>query len=145
MAFYGVGIDAEVIRLIVEIKLKLANKYGAFGIRQLDLAFKNYDRDRRGHLDAEEFVGILNALGIFVRQIDYQALTKYFGKGLPGIDYTAFVDRFREPLCPKKEQLVRQVFDKLDVNRSGYLDPSEIGSPVLTQHTCTNRTRTSTS
>ena len=109
MAFYGVGIDAEVIRLIVEIKLKLANKYGAFGIRQLDLAFKNYDRDRRMYLDAEEFVGVLNALGIFVRHIDYQALTKYFGRDRPGVDYASFVDRFREPLCSKKEKLVKQV------------------------------------
>lgn len=129
MAFYGVGIDTEVSRLICDIKMKLANKYGCYGLRQLDLAYKRNDLSGSGHVAHEDFITILNGLGVFCKQIDYQALTKYFGRGHSGIDYTSFVNRFRQPLTPARETMVQQVFERLDVNRSGALCPTEVSKP----------------
>ncbi len=127
MAFYGVGIDSEVARLIVDIKIKLAAKFGAYGLRQLDQGFRMNDQRGQGMVSSQDFIDILNQLGVFIRQIDQQALTKYFGRTYQGfIDYKSFVDRFRERLTPTQEEIVRTVFDNLDRNKNGSLDPNEI-------------------
>lgn len=125
MAFYGVGIDTEVSRLICDIKMKLANKYGCYALRQLDLAYKRNDLNGSGHVSHEDFITILNGIGVFCKLIEYQALTKYFGRG-HGIDYVSFVNRFRDPLTPCKEKMVQQIFERLDVNKSGALCPQEV-------------------
>ena len=118
MAFYGVGIDSEVARLITEIKMKLANKYGCYGLRQLDLALKQLDRNTRGSVNGNDFIQTLNSLGVFIRQIDNQALTKYFGRESNSINTREFVDRFRDRLTQKREEIIKSVFDKLE-SRSG--------------------------
>lgn len=126
MAFYGVGIDAEVARLVLEVKLKLSNIYGCYGLRQLDLAYRRNDVGGRGLVSKDDFVDILNGAGVFLRQIDYQALTKYFGKGGEAVDCLEFVHRFREPLSAKREAMIREIFERLDVNRTGAIEPHEM-------------------
>lgn len=128
MAFYGVGIDTEVARIIIEIKMKLSNKFGCYGLRQLDQAYKRNDPTGSGLVSYDDFIAILNGVGIFCKLIEYQALTKFFARGHSGIDYLSFVQRFREPLTPAREAIVRQVFGYLDVNRSGALTPEEIST-----------------
>lgn len=128
MAFYGVGIDSEVARLVLEIKLKLNSRHGCYGLRQLDLAFRRNDMSGQGIVSHEDFIEILNGVGIFLKSIDQQALTKYFGRGGQGIDYVAFVNRFRERLSEKREEMIKEIFDRLDVNRTGFLEPSEISN-----------------
>jgi Ca2+-binding EF-hand superfamily protein len=126
MAFYGVGIDCEVARLINEIKMKLANKYGCYGLRQLDLAYKELNSNTRGLVTPDQFIQTLNSIGVFVRQIDNQALVKYFGRNGQGINTQEFVDRFREKLSPERETIVKSAFNKLDTNQGGSLCPNEI-------------------
>jgi Ca2+-binding EF-hand superfamily protein len=127
MAFYGVGINAEVSRLINEIKLKLANKYGSYGLRQVDQAFKWVDKNNNQYICRQEFMDALSCLGIFMRKIDEQALYKHFDRNNDGrISYAEFVGAFRQPMCPKRLELVRSVFKRLDVNNSGSLCPEEI-------------------
>lgn len=143
MAFYGVGIDTEVARLICEIKLKLANKFGGFGLRQLALAFRRADVQCQGFLHEEDFLEAINGIGIFVRQIDQQALIKYFTQPGCGVIYPAFVDRFRDPLSPQREAVVKQAFDSADINGTGFLEPVEVSKTLFTlQALYTSPTRT---
>jgi calcyphosin len=126
MAFYGVGIDAEVARLILEVKLKLSSLYGCYGLRQLDLAYRRNDVSGQGVVLKDDFVEILNGTGVFLKQIEYQALTKLFGKGNDQVCYVEFVNRFREKLSAKREDIIAEIFDRLDVNRNGAVELHEI-------------------
>lgn len=130
MAFYGIGIDSEVTRIIGEIKLKLSNRYGSYGLRQLDFALKraNATLARFAGLHPQDFIQSLKDLGIFLKQIQEQALTKYYicKEGSGTIDHAAFVDSFRERLSPQREKIVKALFDRIDANQNGSIEPQEL-------------------
>lgn len=130
MAFYGVGIDSEVVRVIGDIKLQLSNRYGSYGLRQMDLALKRASASlaHGAGLHPTEFIQTLKDLGVFLKQIQEQALKKYFicKQGTGTIDHASFVNSFRENLTSKREKIVREVFQRIDVNNNGAIEPEEL-------------------
>jgi hypothetical protein len=127
MAFYGVGINAEVSRLLNEIKQKLANKYGSYGLRQVNQAFQWADKNNNQYLSISELLEALNGLGVFMRKIDEQALFKHFDLNKDGrISFQEFLAGMRQPLSPQRLELVKALFRRLDTNNNGSLCPEEI-------------------
>ena len=96
MSFYGVGLNAAVNKVHLEIKLKLASLHGGSALRRLAKVFQEFDKNQNGFLDFYEFEQALRDLGIFYKKIDSQALFNYYDKNKDGqISYTEFVDNFR--------------------------------------------------
>ena len=54
MAFYGVGMEAKIKELVLQIKMQIQNKLER-GIRYLKAIFMRYDVNENGKLDPQEF------------------------------------------------------------------------------------------
>jgi Ca2+-binding EF-hand superfamily protein len=60
------------------MKTRFSSVYGSLEICALHKNFSNYDANKNGRIEKEEFEQILNYFHIFLKKGDIQALIKYF-------------------------------------------------------------------
>ncbi len=80
MALYGVGLNTTVNRINLEFRSFLAQNKGGTSVRNLKRIFKQFDADKSGRLDLEEFEKCLASFGFFLKKVDYQALLKFYDR-----------------------------------------------------------------
>jgi Ca2+-binding EF-hand superfamily protein len=116
MSLYGIGLDVEVKRIILKLKLNISKRKACiYGLRRI---FKRYDADSSGKLSPSSFEEALAEFGLFTTQKEQQALTKYFGKD-NALCYNSFLKKFREPLSKRRYDLIIKVFSGIDVGKKG--------------------------
>ena len=95
MALYGVGLDVNVKRIHIELKLAVSRQSGK-NIQELQRIFLKMDRNGNGKLDIKEFEMGLAAFGFFPKKVDLQALHKYYDLDRDGqISYSEFLQAMR--------------------------------------------------
>lgn len=118
MAFFGVELNAQVNRLIGQIKLQLnKNKYLP-NFRTIYRAFAKFDPEQIGFVSHDALDHALQANGIFFKKFELQAIQKTFdtdGK----LNWFAFLAAMREPLNPYRSEVVEKVYEHLDPENNG--------------------------
>ena len=77
MSLYGIGLDVEVKRIILKLKLNISKRKAClYTLRKI---FKGYDKEATGKLSSSTFEEALADFGLFTTQVEQQALAKYFG------------------------------------------------------------------
>ena len=110
MSLFGVGLDVEVKRIHLKMKLAIS-KRGGSGIHNLKKIFKTFDYNGNGKMDIKEFEEALAEFGLFTKVVELQALHKFYDKDGDGdISFQEFMNAFREPLSKRRYELVTKVF-----------------------------------
>ncbi len=95
MALYGVGLDFNIKRIQLELKLEISRKSGK-NIQELQRIFVAMDKNGYGKLDIKEFEQGLAAFGFFPKKVDLQALLKYYDLDKDSqISYSEFLQAMR--------------------------------------------------
>lgn len=95
MSLYGVGLDVEVKRIHLKMKLALS-KRSSCGIGGLRNSFKCMDKDGTGKLCVKTFESALADFGLFTTVTELQALHKFYDKSGDGsVCYGSFLCAFR--------------------------------------------------
>jgi hypothetical protein len=95
MTTYGVGLDVNVDRLMLDTLINLKNLFGSKGTLHLNKTLGEADRHGMGKLDAAEFESALNKLGLFYKKTDMQALVSFFGDEYKQVSLRKFTGRYR--------------------------------------------------
>lgn len=81
MSFFGVELNAQINKLVGQIKLSLnKNKYYP-NFRTMYRSFVNYDPEQTGVVTIEQLDKALQENGIFLKKFELQAIQKAFPDG----------------------------------------------------------------
>ena len=95
MALYGVGLNVQVEKIHLDLKLHIA-KSGGTSLKNLQRIFEKADTNGNHKLSLKEFEKALAGFGFFPKVTDLQALLKYYDKsGDNQIDLDEFVSAIR--------------------------------------------------
>lgn len=95
MALYGVGLNVNVERIHLDLKLHIAKTSGA-SLKNLRRIFEKSDTSGNHKLNQKEFEKALAAFGFFPKVVDLQALMKYYDKNGDGeVDFEEFIGAVR--------------------------------------------------
>ena len=78
MSLYGVGLDVEVKRIHLKMKLAIS-KRGGSGIENLKKLLRGMDTDGSGKMCIKAFESALGEFGLFTKVTELQALQKFYG------------------------------------------------------------------
>lgn len=99
MALYGVGLEVEMKRLLLDFKMKLAQKGFNKGIKSLRYFFKQSDLNGNRKLEPAEFRECLQNVGLIPSTQQFSALLKYLDVNQDGsIDFEEFLKGVRGEL-----------------------------------------------
>ena len=98
MALFGVELNAQVNRLIHEMKLTLAKNRYLPNFRTIYRTMVKYDPEQSGEISSGHFEKVLNENGIFHKKFEIQYLSKAFGKENGKIDWFQFMGLLRKPM-----------------------------------------------
>ncbi len=97
MAFFGVELNAQVNKLIGQIKLTLnKNKYYP-NFRTIYRSFISFDPEQTGIVTLEQLDKVLQQNGIFFKKFEIQALQKAFAQDTK-VNWFGFMSVLREPM-----------------------------------------------
>lgn len=92
MSLYGVGLNVQVQKINTEFRLYISKQKGGLNIRSLKEVFTQFDANRNGKLDIDEFQRGLNKFGFFLKKVDYQCLLKFYDVDHDGhINFSEFL------------------------------------------------------
>jgi Ca2+-binding EF-hand superfamily protein len=112
--------------MIREIKQKL-NERGSFGIRGLARIFKIMDDKGDKKLDVDDFRWGLIDYGISISKEDAGIILDRFDRNKDGsVDFDEFLVALRGDINSFREGLIRQAYQKLDVNGDGLVKLDDI-------------------
>ena len=122
--------------LIKEIKEKIVERSGAGGIRGMTRIFKAMDNNKNGLLDVDDFRWGLMDYGISVSKEDGVAVLKHFDRDGNGqVDFKEFIRTIRGDLKASRKVIIREAYEKLDVNGDGSVKLDDIAKRYdATQH-----------
>ena len=127
MALYGVGLEVEMKRLLLDFKMKLAQKGFNKGIKTLRMFFREADLNGNKKLEPNEFYQCLKKVGLIPSTQQFNALVKYLDKNSDGcIDFDEFLSGVRGEMSERRKKLVEKAFNLLDVDQSGSVDMGEV-------------------
>lgn len=116
------GIQALLNRLKQLLKAR-----GVHGLIGLARQFRMMDEDRNGALNYAEFRHAMAQSQLELSGRDIQMLFEYFDVDHSGsIEFNEFLAGVRDPMNPKRLELVRQAFRLMDKDNNGLLEPKDI-------------------
>jgi len=133
MAIYGVGLRAQVDAILHDSKNKLFQNYGVRGTFCLLRSFKKADTHETGLLMLNEFEDSLKSVGLFYTRDQMHNLCNYYGNECKQMPYQKFVNEYKTELSERKMSAIRQVFEKLDSNKNGSIEVTDLESKFVTQ------------
>jgi len=117
---------AGLLALLAKLKAQL-NARGARGIIGLSRRFRIMDDDGSKSLSLGEFKKAIKEMALDLADGDLRVLFNYFDKNGDGtLDYEEFLKGVQEPMNSRRRGLVEQAFYILDVDKSGFIEPTEI-------------------
>jgi len=109
--------DAEAI--MADIKNALVSR-GSMTIRGLGRVFKAIDDNRNRQIDVTELMYGLKDFGVHLNQEQAKSLLARFDRDNSGsVSFDEFIRVLRGDLSPSRIGMIRQAYDKLDVNKDG--------------------------
>lgn len=118
------GSNAE--DLVERLRTKLASR-GARGIIGLGKQFRIMDDNNSRSLDIYEFTKAVKDYMLGFSDSEIKTLFGYFDSSRDGsVDYDEFIRILRGPMNPMRKKFVAQAYNKLDKDRSGYIDINDI-------------------
>jgi Ca2+-binding EF-hand superfamily protein len=112
--------------LLRDIKKRLLER-SSFGIRGLSRIFKIMDDNGNHQLDVDDFRWGLIDFGITITKDEAQQIIKYLDRDGNGtLDFDEFLRFLRGDLNDFRKRLIRQAYDKLDVNKDGLVKLDDI-------------------
>eukprot|EP01116_Phalansterium_solitarium_P021845 TRINITY_DN6978_c0_g1_i1.p1 TRINITY_DN6978_c0_g1~~TRINITY_DN6978_c0_g1_i1.p1 ORF type:complete len:301 (-),score=66.25 TRINITY_DN6978_c0_g1_i1:338-1138(-) len=119
-----VTITLEELQDTIREKMKAR---GAFGIRGIARAFKNYDDNGNKMLDKYEFSKALTEMGLHVNKMEFSELMRHYDKNGDGnISFDEFLFALRPPLSDRRKKFVKLAFGLMDADGSGEITLSDI-------------------
>mmetsp|Transcript_8014 Transcript_8014/g.21040 ORF Transcript_8014/g.21040 Transcript_8014/m.21040 type:complete len:405 (-) Transcript_8014:1690-2904(-) len=117
--------EKVVDELLARIREAVAKRKS--GLRGLGNVFKRMDSDNSGFLNEEELTLTLRAFGVDIDVNEAGILLHAFDRSKDGkVSYDEFIAGLRGHLNPTREDVVRQAFEKCDVDGSGVLTVDDI-------------------
>ncbi len=112
--------------LLAKLKQKLASR-GARGIIGLGKQFRIMDDNNNRSLDMYEFTKAMKDYMLGFSDGEIKSLFAFFDIDRSGgVDYDEFIRVIRGPMGPARKKIVAQAYNKLDKDRSGYIDIQDI-------------------
>mmetsp|Transcript_24623 Transcript_24623/g.28303 ORF Transcript_24623/g.28303 Transcript_24623/m.28303 type:complete len:253 (-) Transcript_24623:82-840(-) len=112
--------------LLKDIKNRLLER-SSFGIRGLSRIFKAMDDNGNHQLDLDDFRWGLIDFGITITKDEaYQIMTAMDRDGNGTVDFDEFLRFMKGDLNAFRKNLIRQAYDKLDVNKDGMVKLDDI-------------------
>lgn len=114
--------------LIKEIKTKISEKTASgSGIRGMSKIFKAMDNNGNGLLDVDDFRWGLMDYGISLSKDEASQVLKHFDRdGNGNVDFNEFIRSIRGDLQGSRKAIVREAYNKLDVNKDGLVKLDDI-------------------
>lgn len=110
----------------VDIAQRISNKIvarGAQGIAGLCRSFRIMDKNRNGTLEYDEVKRAMYAYHIATTDREIQAMFEIFDTNQDGkLNFREFVREIVGPMSPRRTELAKQAFKKLDINGDGVID-----------------------
>ncbi|GMH63593.1 hypothetical protein TrST_g272 [Triparma strigata] len=118
--------DSGVAFIVSKLKKELASR-GAKGIVGMGRKFKIMDDDGSGSLNMSEFKKCMKEMNMELTEVELRKLFEHFDQDQGGsIGYEEFIQGVRDPLTPRRLNLVQLAFAKIDRDGSGVVEPSEV-------------------
>eukprot|EP01041_Mallomonas_annulata_P008244 gene8244-16960_t len=119
------GTQFTITRLKDQLK-----SHGGSGFLGLQRKFKIIaDDDGNNVINLGEFKKCLKELKLDISDIELRMLFEFFDKDRSGsIDFEEFIAGLRDPLSPRRLDLVRQAWSKIDRNGDGIVDITEVAA-----------------
>lgn len=112
--------------LLRDIKSRLLER-SSFGIRGLARIFKAMDDNGNHQLDIDDFRWGLIDFGITITKEEAAQILRYMDRDGNGtVDFDEFLRFLRGDLNSFRKNLIRQAYDKLDVNKDGLVKLDDI-------------------
>lgn len=125
MAFFGVELNAQVNRLVGQIKLTLnKNKYYP-NFRTIYRSFVGFDPQQSGVVTIEQLDKVLQQNGIFFKKFQLQAIQKAFSHD-DRVNWFGFMSILRQPMNEFRSKIIHQIFDFIDTKNQGQIHYSEL-------------------
>ena len=114
--------ENALIKFINEIK-----SLGTTSLISLLKLFKANDDNNSKELELYDFTKALHEFETELNDDEITCVFNYFDKEKTGlINYVKFINAIRGPMSPKRVAIVKEAFKKLDVDKSGQVEISEI-------------------
>jgi Ca2+-binding EF-hand superfamily protein len=112
--------------LVSRLKGTLKSR-GIIGFIGMQRRFRVMDDDGNKTLTAAEFKKAMKEMEIGLSDSDLRALFDFFDEDHSGtIDFEEFLHGLRDPLTPRRLDLVKQAFARIDLDGNGIVDAQEI-------------------
>ena len=106
--------------MIRDIKTKIFERSASGGLRGLSKIFKAMDNNNNGKLDVDDFRWGLMDFGLSLSKSEAQQVLEHFDRDGNGqVDFNEFLKTLRGQLNETRKKIIRQAYDKLDVNKEG--------------------------
>jgi Ca2+-binding EF-hand superfamily protein len=113
--------------LIKEIKAKIVERSASVGIRGMTRIFKAMDNNKNGLLDVDDFRWGLMDYGISLSKEEAVQVLKHFDRDGNGqVDFNEFIRTIRGDLKASRKAIIREAYEKLDVNGDGTVKLDDI-------------------
>lgn len=109
--------DADAI--MADIKAALVSR-GSMAIRGLGRVFRIIDDNRNRQIDLNELMYGLKDFGVHINPDQAKTLLAKFDRDNSGsVSFDEFIRVLRGDLSPSRIAMIRQAYDKLDINKDG--------------------------
>ena len=99
-----------------------------YGIREIGRAFRILDDSGNGSLDRKELRGGLEDFGVFLDDMQFNALFSLFDRNNDGaVSIDEFLVALRGPLSKRRLKFILMAYNILDLNHDGEITKEEIG------------------
>jgi len=116
----------DVQEIVHELRFQMAKRAHGLSMKTLGLAFEVNSKD---HTDftLDDFEGVLHKCGLFLKRQDLTKLFRYFDAENKGrISFTEFLEGLQGDLSPRRLDVVKKAFQKLDKKGEGFVDVKAI-------------------
>ena len=121
------GVTREPPNQVLSKILETLKARGAHGIRGLGIVLRRMDNNGDKKMDRNEFMWGLRENGHTLSPSEFERIFKYFDRNNDGkISYDEFLRGIRGELSPRRIELIKMAYQKLDRDHSGIVDINDV-------------------